>query len=103
MPRADVGHALGVQASEERVEQVLREAEPREHQQLAALVDARARAGRRVEASARLLASRARDAALDPLEAALRLLVSLCLQAISAREQSNEQMSGETNITNSYH
>ena len=30
--RADVEHALGIQASEERVEQVLREAELREHQ-----------------------------------------------------------------------
>ena len=47
MARAYVGHPLGVQASEERVEQVLSEAEPCEHQRLAALVGASARAGRR--------------------------------------------------------
>ena len=78
----DVGHAVGVQASEERVEQVLREAEPRERQRLAALVDACARAGHRlVEEFTRLFSGRVRDAALEPFEAALRLLVLLCLQA----------------------
>ena len=79
--REHVGHALGVEAREQRVEEVLAEAQTREHQRLAALVDAIARAAhRRAEALARQLALRVRDGALDPLEAALRLLVPVRLQ-----------------------